>query len=668
MGAPLGTLTLPAGLATVGYHPGAVSQSVVFRRLVASTIVVWAAAAVVYGSLRLIYGDRPAYVHVRWAPGVDSAGREQRERLYHLTRGEFKEQRTWAYWLTDASRGNIRALVEDSAVEDTHQIHRTAFRPWRTAPRGAYLGPGPSWIGAMMEVAAVFFAALGFIPLGLAALERVGAPAPLRPTLERLTWVFTAPAAALPLVVRRAWEWLEARVPLASAEAVAVFRILFGAALLVFFVTHAVTAEWIQVAVPRSDVQRMALRAYEAAPFVADWLLPWIVFWTALFVAGAMARTSFAMLTVGAVAWVLLYTCHVGGHSVQVLPVAMLCLVWSRWGDAWSVDAWFRRRAAAASTAAKPPSARHPQTRIYGYTMWTPGLVLGTSYAAAAFAKLRESGIAWVTNGTVKYHFLSDSPQATVDWGLQIAQHHGLAVLMSFGAIALEALVIVGVCSVRYRYRLAAGLAAMGLLIGFALFQGLFWPAWAILLLSFLPWHLIRPADPAGDVVSGSSGMGTASGFLAAGASTKAFSPRPAFIQMVVVLLLVGQQIFATSFRVEAAPLLSAFDMYSTTYASPAEYESKAGLTYWIVADFADGTSDSCKVARQDAEGIARARVVSVAITQYARTIGNCFGSGRRVLTLAIEGRRRRIDWQRWQFLNEVSVRIAGPIPISVVD
>ena len=31
----------------------------------------------------------------------------------------------------------------------------------------------------------------------------------------------------------------------------------------------------------------------------------------------------------------------------------------------------------------------------------------------------------------------------------------------------------------------------LSLLVGFEVFQGLWWPAWWILLLSFLPWHLL---------------------------------------------------------------------------------------------------------------------------------------------------------------------------------
>lgn len=241
---------------------------------------------------------------------------------------------------------------------------------------------------------------------------------------------------------------------------------MFGALLLAYFLAYPVDAEWMARAAPESFIHRAALPALEAAPQLADWIGPWIAGWTVLFIAGAMTRLSFAMMTAGAIVWSIVYTMRVGAHSVDVLILAMLCLLVARWGDRWSVDAWLGRR-----RADPVPS------RAYGYAMWMPGVVLGTSLAAAAFAKIRLGGIGWITNGTVKYHFLTDSVDAPVDWGLRVAQYDGLAVLLSFGAVAIESLVVFGACATRYAYRLAAGTATLALLLGFALFQGLFWPA-----------------------------------------------------------------------------------------------------------------------------------------------------------------------------------------------
>ena len=79
----------------------------------------------------------------RWAPTVDDATRLQLEQRYRLARAEPREDRTFGYALTDRSRDNIRSLVLDPAVEDTHEIDRTAFRVGDAAPRLPYVTRSP---------------------------------------------------------------------------------------------------------------------------------------------------------------------------------------------------------------------------------------------------------------------------------------------------------------------------------------------------------------------------------------------------------------------------------------------------------------------------------------------------------------------------------------------
>ena len=145
-------------------------------------VVLLLAAAAAFVVLRLTYGQRPAYVHVRWAPTVDAAARAEMERTYSLTRGELREGTTWGYFVTDVSSNNLRALVQNPAVEDTHNIHRTAFRIWRTAPRGAYLGTRPAWIASLLELAIPACLGLGAIMLAIGAFTtwrtRRAQPAP----------------------------------------------------------------------------------------------------------------------------------------------------------------------------------------------------------------------------------------------------------------------------------------------------------------------------------------------------------------------------------------------------------------------------------------------------------------------------------------------------------
>jgi hypothetical protein len=121
------------------------------RKLLIGGAVLLALAGALYGTLRAVYGQRAAYVHVRWAPNVDPATQEQVERGHSLARVEFRELRTWLYYLTDVSTENIRSLVAHPAVEDTHHINRTAFRIARTAERGPYLTGGSAWLAELIE-------------------------------------------------------------------------------------------------------------------------------------------------------------------------------------------------------------------------------------------------------------------------------------------------------------------------------------------------------------------------------------------------------------------------------------------------------------------------------------------------------------------------------------
>lgn len=413
-------------------------------------------------------------------------------------------------------------------------------------------------------------------------------------------------------------DWIARRLPPVSPEAATLYRIVFGALVLAFFLTHPVDAGWLERAAPESVLHRLALPVLDAIPAIADWVGLWIAVWAVVFIAGVITRTSFALLTVGALVWGVVYTMRLGAHSVGVLLLVLVCLLPARWrgGDRFAI--------------------------------WMPGFVLGTCLAAAAFAKIRLGGLAWITNGTVKYHFLTDSPDAPVDWGLRLAHYDGVAVLLSLGAIAIEALVVVGACTRRYVYRLAAGVATLGLLAGFALFQGLFWPAWWIVLISFLPWHRVRrtPDPTSQQGASEESAWGPA-------------SAGPA--QAVVVVAVVLQQLIASAARIELAPLVSAFDMYSATYASPADYESKAGMLYWVAAEFADGKTDSCRVSREDADAVAAGDAPRV-----ARVLQNCFDTtARLVRAVSVEGTRRAVDWARWRLGDEVRVPLAGPFPMN---
>lgn len=621
----------------------------------------WAAAAGVYGSLRLIYGVRPALVHVRWSPTVDETRRLALERLYSLTRGELSEGTTWRYALRDLSRANVRAIVLDGAVEDTHQLHRTKFRVGYRTPRGPYVGAEQSWAPFTLEVLTVLLVMGGLLAAAFAAAAALGLPRGDTVRLRVLVRSVRRAAAMPPRAAAWLCHWLANRVPSVSPEAVAVFRIVFGLAVVAIVQAKNVGADWItrgQITNAQPAIQAWVMERLVAVPSAADWIGSWVLVTGVLFVIGAASRTSYLLLTAGVFVWALVYTTRISAHPVSVLVLTMLCLVPSRWGDAWSVDAWLRRRRLLPHERGTA-TVREPQaSSAYGYTVWVPGVVLGVAFVAAAFAKVRE-GPAWILNGTVKYHFLTDSPDALVDWGLRLGRHPGLAVLLSLAAVTVEALVIAGALSTRRPHRAVAGVAATGILAGFGLFQGLFWPSWWILLLAFLRWH--------------QSGPGTRP--EPAAHETARLSDRFNGLrrwQTAAVVLLVLQQILATAYKIESPPMLSAYDMYSTTYDSPEQYEEKADTRYWLLLGFGDGTSSECEVLRDEADAVALLESGSThwgpagaALERCVREHGRATAAS--LASVAIEARRVRIDWGQWRLAGIERALMGEPIRIAPV-
>jgi hypothetical protein len=276
-------------------------------------------------------------------------------------------------------------------------------------------------------------------------------------------------------------------------------------------------------------------------------------------------------------------------------------------------------------------------------------------FFAAAFAKMRDTGLAWILNGTVKYHFLSDSPSAVVDWGLQAGHHPAIAVALSFGAIALESLVLVGVLAGAYRYRLVAGIASLSLLTGFLLFQGLYWPGWWILLISFLPWHLLPSTGTLPDTVAP----------LTSQRAPAAGERRPPRLVVVAILALFAQQVAVSFFRLEASPIFSTYDMYSTTYASPADYEHNAGQVYWIVGFDRQGETRRCRISASEADAIVRARVAGDR-ARLQNLIRHCVDSSLPVRQVMVEATRVRVDWDNWRLLDEpLRTRVTEPFEIG---
>jgi len=583
--------------------------------------------AVLYGSLRAAtverqIGEPAAYVHVRWDPALDPDARARLEAAFELRLPEPLQDSVYGYFLDDVSRANIEALVSNAAVLDTQDIDRAAFTIAPTAERAILAPDDARRVTDARHVRTVLSSA--GLPLLLLGVLLVAAPARVQ------HWSALTRAAA-----RTRWvPWLQARVPEASPQAVAVFRVVLAGGLVLLTTIVRPADPVLPEAPPAGAPAAVAwtLAWIRSAPGVLTALAPWISVSGALVAAGAFTRISYPALVAGVGLWAIVYVFQFGSHPVAALVLTLLCLLPSRWSDAWSLDAWRRPRRPAAS-------------RGYGYTLWMPGFVVGVALFAAGIAKLRAGGLSWIANGTIKYHFLTDAAQAPVDWGLRLGQFPALAVLLSGTAIGVELLILPAVLAGRYPARALAGLAAASLFAGFWLFQGLFWPGWWLLIVvGFLPWHLIART----------TGGPAPSGALA-------------WAQIGTIVVIGALQLGVSADRIEWPPLLSAYDMYSTTYDGPDAYEAASTRAAWVVADRA-GTAAACEVTLQEAGRVVDAAGGDRDARETARAVmTRCFPNSPDDTTVRVEVLRRQVDWENWRPLGEARVALSAPVPIDTL-
>ena len=621
-----------------------VAPSTPFRRPVPSVLAsglavwlaVWLAIAAVCLPLaaRLLAGPRGAEIHVRWQPSVDQAARLTLEERFRLADGERLDATTWRYDLTDARRENIQALVGETMVADTHDLDRSTYSISPDAPRTGrrqrFGDAGP----AMVRAADLFAAALlvfGFAILALPIVTRSIAPA-LR-NASRTT-------------IRPILQFLQRGIPEIDAETAGLFRIIFGVLLLAFFTSRAVNASWLSATFDleiEGQFHAAVLDWLRAHPAVVNALTPWLLVTGAAFTIGLFTRTTYALFVAGVVVWAFVRISLDSTHPNATFVLAIVALLPSRWGDAYSVDSW--RRGGAAVRAA----GRH-----YGYSVWVPGLVFGVGYAAAAWAKMAH-GPAWILNGTVKYHFITDSGIAPFTWGLQLASYPRLAIAASLFAVATEALMITAAFVRSERYRGVMGLAGVGLLGGFWVFMGHFWPGWWIQLLGYLPWqHIseVRKASrsPIPDPRSLTTRFATA-------------------IQVATIVFVLGQQVLFSTLRIERAPMFSYYPMYSGTYASPAEYAASRPPRYRIVAVTHDGNVElGCspheEFVREFDQAVGGSTMARASVW---KALGSCADNLQDVRSVRLEGEVNTFDWDQLRFTSHAAATL-GPLTAASAE
>jgi hypothetical protein len=606
-------------------------------------IVCFIASAALLASIPLLFGSPTPIVRVVWR-GVDTAERATLERRFGLAGPIPLGNGVWGYTPTDTSPDILRALVGHPAVDRTDGIDARAARLERSLPLsprlGGWIGSASPWMARATRSLAYLLGLAGavFLVIGTVVSPAIQVHAAPRRVVEGFRSDPMSMLRAMPASIRRG---ISRGVPVASPEAVGAFRVVFGSCVLLYIWAHPLDLTPLQSydVDAAGGLYGSVVRWLRAHPVIAENLSGWLVWSGALFIVGFLTPVSYACFVVGFLLWASILTLTTSAHAVASLAIAMVCLLAARWSDAWSVDAVLRRIQRGA-----PP--RIGPAQRYGFAIWVPRLVFGVTFLAAAWSKVGGGGLDWILNGTVKYYFVSDLDQAFVPWGPQLTASHGVAVLLSAVAVTVESILITAAFSRSALYALLLGVGALSLLAGFALFQGVLWWGWWILLVAFLPWQYVRWPS-----------------------RRRAPDATPVFglsrVQTAVVVALLVQQCVMSAFHVEARPMLSAYDMYSATYANAEEFEDATNLVYRVLMFDGGGRHPTdCVIADRDAGLLPQAASGDPAARARLRDVlGECAPGESQPDAIVFEGDRRVFNWQAGQFEWKRGVDVLGPAP-----
>jgi hypothetical protein len=183
------------------------------------------------------------------------------------------------------------------------------------------------------------------------------------------------------------------------------------------------------------------------------------------------------------------YLCGLENNFVRVghgftLPV-ILCGIFA-FGDAgadWSVDTLLRKK-----FGWKP---RPAESGDYTWPLQLICMTFALVFFGAGYSKLYRSGLEWIfsdnfSNMLVMHHYFSPPP---LDWGLWIAQHQWLCVIMAFSAVMLEICAPLGLWNNYLKAIIFGGLLLMQ--IGIWLLIGVKFTPYFFCYPLLLPWHRI---------------------------------------------------------------------------------------------------------------------------------------------------------------------------------
>lgn len=268
----------------------------------------------------------------------------------------------------------------------------------------------------------------------------------------------------------------------ASPLNLGVCRVLFYGALLVFYIrydyselAHLPPELWR----PISFFRTFGLEAPSGATILTfQWLWRATLLLSCLGVATRVCTAASFVLGIYLIA--LPHNFARASHTDAVVVLTLAVMAMSHCGDAFSVDSWRRRRRATVDAA--QPSGE------YTWPVRAVWLVICLAFFAAGVAKLRASGLAWITSDQFSNLMLL----ATVDhaalttFGQVLGRYPRICSVLAGAAVVLEISAPLAVVSRRARLVIVPSLLAM--LVGIRLLLGPSFIEFGICALFFVPW------------------------------------------------------------------------------------------------------------------------------------------------------------------------------------
>ena len=360
--------------------------------------------------------------------------------------------------------------------------------------------------------------------------------------------------------------WLADRMPPLSGRALGAFRMALGLGLFAAVRHEVPVAVALEHQLVSSWLARLDLvRTLSASPHAIAWIWHATSILFLCFAIGLLPRLTLAAAAAAMTLFVGVGLTSKGMHDWGIPLITVWMLVLVPWRDSIGVQtviARWRRRV--------PPPVS-PSLR--GLAVWLPGLTLGLAFLAAAFAKLDTSGVVWITSGAVRFHFIEDARQAPGSWGLLLARSDVAAVALSLAAVLIEGAFWTVAFFKHPAVRALYGVAGFGMLAGFYLFQGVFWPGWWALFLAFLPWSLIDRLTIR--IRATDAERASRSQVLHEPAETPLDTPVPLpRLASAAIVMLTLQQPIVSALRVESEPFFSDYSMYSYTWPSKEAFDA----------------------------------------------------------------------------------------------